>query len=103
MQVPDAASLDLTSGVTVEAWVYPAVAQSGWRTVVQKQPDSYLLHASSSAGALRPAGGVTIGSSVPTVFAPSALPVGVWSHLAMTYDGSQVRLFVNGVQVASRR
>ena len=61
VRVADAASLDLTSGVTVEAWVYPAAAQSGWRAVVQKEVDSYLLHASSGAGALRPAAGVTVG------------------------------------------
>ena len=68
VRVPDAASLDLTSGVTLEAWVFPAASQSGWRAVVQKEVDSYLLHASSGAGALRPAAGVTVGSSVPTVF-----------------------------------
>ena len=102
VQVPDAASLDLTSGVTLEAWVYPAVAQSDWRAVVQKEVDSYLLHASSGAGGLRPAAGVTTGSSVPTIFAPSAVPVGAWSHLAMTYDGSQLRIYVNGLQVASQ-
>ena len=74
--VADSASLDLTSAVTLEAWVYPAVAQSGWRAVVQKETDSYLLHASSGAGGLRPAAGVTVGAAVPTVFSPSALPVG---------------------------
>jgi hypothetical protein len=96
VQVPDSASLDLTSGVTLEAWVYPAANQSGWRTIVQKEVDSYLLHASSGAGSLKPAGGVTVGSQVPTIFAPNALPVAAWSHLAVTYDGSNLRLYVNG-------
>jgi hypothetical protein len=32
---------------------------------------------------------------------PTALPLNAWSHLAATYDGSMLRLFVNGVQVAS--
>jgi hypothetical protein len=28
--------------------------------------------------------------------------VNVWTHVALTYDGSQLRLYVNGVQVASK-
>ena len=32
----------------------------------------------------------------------AALPTGTWTHLAATYDGANLRLFVNGVQTASR-
>lgn len=32
---------------------------------------------------------------------PSALPVGVWVHVAGTYDGLTARLYVNGIEVAS--
>ena len=31
--VNDAASLDLTTGMTVEAWVYPTESMTGWRTL----------------------------------------------------------------------
>ena len=102
VSVPDTASLDLTSAVTLEAWVNPAANQTNWRTVVQKQVDSYLLHASNSSGALRPAAGVMVGTAVPTVVASSAIPVNTWSHLAMTYDGAQLRLYVNGALISSR-
>ena len=29
------------------------------------------------------------------------MPVNTWTHLAATYDGTTLRFFVNGVQVAS--
>src|SRR5439155_7658459 len=33
---------------------------------------------------------------------PTALPVNAWTHLAGTFDGTTVRLYVNGVEVASQ-
>ena len=32
---------------------------------------------------------------------PSALPLNVWSHLAATFNGTNLRLYVNGVEVSS--
>ena len=57
--VPDSNSLDLTNGMTVEAWVRPT-AGSGWRTVVLKESSgnlSYALYAAN--GASRPVGWIT--------------------------------------------
>jgi fibronectin type 3 domain-containing protein len=99
--VADANSLDLTTGMTVEAWVFPTIAPAGWRAVVGKDVDRYYLMASSNTNL--PIIGATFspGGNLNT-YAPSALAVNTWTHLAATYDGTTVRLFVDGVQVATR-
>ena len=58
--VPDAASLDLTTGMTLEAWVYPTSITNKWRDVIYKGNDTYYLSATSSTGS-RPATGGTFG------------------------------------------
>ena len=98
--VPAASSLDLTSGMTVEAWVRPSVL-GGWRTAVFKERPGgpvYGLYADQAGG--RPLGQVYIGSERNAV-GTSSLPLNAWTHLATTFDGSVVRLYVNGVLAGS--
>lgn len=95
--VPDASSLDLTTGMTLEAWVKPRVASSGWRSAILKERPgglTYALYPRNGAGAPNAAAGST------DVNGPSALRIGAWSHLAATFDGTSLRLYVNGAQVA---
>src|SRR5438046_5230964 len=50
----------------------------------------------------RPAFGGTFTAGNQNVKAPSGLAVNTWTHLAATFDGAMVRLYVNGVEVASQ-
>ena len=51
---------------------------------------------------LIPAGGGTIGGVTGHADGRAADPPRRWSHLAVTYDGTMLKLFVNGDQVSSR-
>ena len=45
--VPNSASLQLSSGMTLEAWVNPTGVGSAWRDVIEKGNDNYYLMAAS--------------------------------------------------------
>ena len=51
---------------------------------------------------LLPAAGGTFDGTTQHADARQADPVNRWSHLALTYDGTALRLYVNGTQVSSR-
>ena len=100
--VADASSLDLTTGMTLEAWVRPAALGTVWRTaVIKEQPGqlAYALYAGTD-NASRPSGHVFVNGD-RALLGPSALPLNTWSHLAATWDGLLLRMYVNGAQVSS--
>ena len=105
--VADSNALDLTTGMTLEVWVYPTVNGAGsWRNVIIKERSSgevYNLYANTDANV--PVAYVIQASQPDNPLdarGTSLLPVNTWSHLATTYDGANLRLYVNGVQVGTR-
>jgi hypothetical protein len=101
--VADAPALDLTTSMTLEAWVFPTAA-SGWRTVVIKEaPGGQAYGLYSYDNAPRPAVYLNTGQPVDVwANGTTNLPLNTWSHLAATYDGVTLRLFVNGVQAGTK-
>jgi len=98
--VPDSASLHLTNGMTLEAWVNMTGGQT-WRTVIFKERPggmTYSLFARSNGN--RPVGQVYVNAE-QNAQGTAAVPTGTWTHLATTYDGSVVRLYQDAVLTAS--
>jgi hypothetical protein len=107
--VADSASLDLSTALSIEAWVKPAASSGNWRTVVLKERIdglAYSLYAHDGAplagGTNVPAGYVHIGTADLPVRGAAALPLNAWSHIALTYGAGSERFYVNGVEVDSR-
>jgi hypothetical protein len=102
VSIADSASLDLTKGMTLEAWVRPSALGSTWRPVMTKTRGdsfSYEMYAHDDTG--KPAGYARLSSDL-TARSTSALPTGTWTHLAVTFDGATLRFYANGALKASK-
>ena len=108
LAVQDSPALMPTTGLTVEAWVKwdGPISGNGSNTIVRKGP----VHPNTAYN-LRIDGGATnrlywivgtgTGTSFVMAYTSTAFPIGVWTHVAGTYDGSFARLFVNGALVST--
>src|SRR5207248_4699384 len=84
--VAGASSLNLSTALTLEAWVNPTALSGGWRTVILKEAgaeENYSLYANDDMP--RPEAAVRIGGAYDIATGTSALPLNTWSHLASTY------------------
>ena len=96
---PASAVLDLANAVSVEAWARPTLAgQNGGiyeKTVNGWVNSQYMLFLEAGVAKFRVR---TAAGALLPVDGP-VLPLNIWSHLVGTFDGSALRLYVNGVLV----
>lgn len=117
LDIPDPAnnSLDFTQSFTLSAWVQPSVIHTDYRVVMAKANSvvgggpMYELFASVDSATCPAIGSGAVaglvhvnGTSGPTyVVCGAPLATGVWTHLAVTYDGFNLRLYRMGVLEAT--
>src|SRR5262245_11342117 len=78
--IPDSAALQLTTGMTLSAWVFPSVEQNPWPTVIMKEGQSeliYALYANSDTGV--PGSWLLHAGEEESVRGQAALPIREWS------------------------
>lgn len=93
ISIPDAASLELTSQVTVSAWVN-VTAGTNYPMIGAKLTDG----GSTGYGLYLNTSGTYFEAQVNSTSLESttALGTGSWKHIAMTYNGSMLALYLNG-------
>jgi len=107
VQVAPNASLDLAQ-FTVDAWVYPTTS-SGTRFIVDKgahnQGENYLLSLNDGNTVE-----VDFNNFVPAdmgghghqfVDSTTVVPTNAWSHIAATFDGTTLALYINGASAGT--
>ena len=102
VSVAGSSTLNLTNAMTIEAWVNPnSLTSSGWNTVVLKERPGYYAYALyGNTGTNRPSANAFVGSTDADTRGTAQIPSNAWTHLAATYDGTTLALYVNGTQVS---
>ena len=93
------ADLNLTSGFTLSAWIYPR-SRSGWQVIVGKPYSSshtapyfdWVMLLEASTGKL----GALVGCNGSDIMSNTAPALNAWTHVTVSYDGQSLRYYLNG-------
>jgi fibronectin type 3 domain-containing protein len=92
--VANAASLDMTAGITIAAWINPTDWASNRRILQKGNSDNqYRFLAENGVLKFHLNGVNTLTCALP--------PTNVWSHIAATYNGSTMVIYINGLAQAT--
>lgn len=106
IEIPHSDSLNISSEITVEAWIYPTFSDSGEHMVVSKggnwnteDPQCYELTIDKD----RPLFQMKVSGSEQWYGAAPAEPItkNTWHHVAGVYDGIRFYIYIDGINQTS--
>jgi len=91
IQISNSSSLNLTNAFTFEAWI--KLESTGFRYI----GDKYHIYGLKIQDYIRrPLGFIKVGGSTYEVMSSEQIALNTWVHLATTYDGDALKIYVNG-------
>jgi hypothetical protein len=89
-------AFDLTDEITVAAWINITTVPTSWTAIVTKGDSAWRL--STVLDERRFHFAITPGGAGASIDGYIEVPTNQWHHVCGTYDGSYVRLYVDGVE-----
>ncbi len=89
---PLAVSGQAATNLSWGGWYYPTTSAAG-KTLMEKATEFQLITDSNS----KPQCGIYYSSAFHNTTANTALTLNVWNHVICTYDGANVKVYVNGI------
>ena len=94
INVPHSPDMDIQKAITMEAWVFPKEISPGRPTIINKSSSYHLRLDVTSQVAVRLYGLEPKGYQ----FSNSRVKLNEWTHIAVTYDGTEIKFYINGEQ-----
>lgn len=105
VRVEDSPSLDITDRITMETWIYKTWNGEDWNIILSKPWNSdsdpwhvYRLGLTNAGDVPKNAlFSLALSGGMAAVGGASVILNNIWTHIAATYDGTQIKIYVNGI------